>query len=166
MRYAFTLDGHTHHVTLEEHADGPRFLVDGTPFAVEVKQIGKGHYRARADGGTFEFRIEHSTVYEGPHPLDLEVRRAKPRLVRAGVASRRGEGRIKPPMPGKVVEVHVAEGDEVTEGQTLVVLEAMKMQNDLKSPVAGVVRKVHVQPGSNVDATTVLLEVEPANGGS
>lgn len=162
MRYTFTLEGRSHHVTLEEHADGPRLLVDGTPFDVQVERAGKGHYRVRVEGEAFEFRVGHGTVHEGPHPLDLEVRRAKPELVRAHGAGRRSEGKVRPPMPGKVVEVHVKEGEAVAEGQVLLVLEAMKMQNDLKCPVAGTVRRVHVEAGANVDANTVLLEIEPA----
>jgi biotin carboxyl carrier protein len=66
-------------------------------------------------------------------------------------------------MPGKIVEVKVREGQEVKEGDVLCVLEAMKMQNDLKSPVSGKVARVHVQDGANVEATTVLVEVEPAS---
>lgn len=161
MRYLFTLDGRSHHVTLEEHAQGPRFLVDGTSFEVKAERLGKGHYRVRVEGEDFEFRILQGIVQEGPHPLDLEVRRAKPELVRAAGAGRRSEGKVRPPMPGKVVEVHVKEGERVAEGQVLLVLEAMKMQNDLKCPVAGTVRRVHVEPGANVDANTVILEIEP-----
>ncbi len=161
MRYAFTLDGRTHHVTLEEHADGPRFVVEGEAFTPDVKSTGKGTYEVTLDGSTFEFHIHNGIVSMGPHPLDLEVRRAKPELVRAGGAGKRGEGRIKPPMPGKVVEVHVKVGQEVAEGEVLLVLEAMKMQNDVKSPIAGIVEKVHVQDGANVDAATVMLEIAP-----
>jgi glutaconyl-CoA/methylmalonyl-CoA decarboxylase subunit gamma len=82
--------------------------------------------------------------------------------VRKGGAGRKSDGRIKPPMPGKVVEVKVKEGQDVAEGDVLVVLEAMKMQNDLKSPLAGKVRRVHVQDGANVEASTVLVELDPA----
>ncbi len=161
MRYAFTLDGRTHHVTLEEHADGPRFVVDGDTFEPQVERLGKGHYKVTLDGQTFEFGVEHGLVHEGPHVLDVEIRRAKPILQRAGGRGSRGDGRIKPPMPGKIVEVHVKEGDAVTEGMVLVVLEAMKMQNDIKSPFAGTVTKVHVQAGSNVESASVMLELEP-----
>ena len=161
MRYAFTIAGRSHHVTLEEHADGPRFVVDGTAFDPKVKAVGKGHYKVTIEGKTFEFRIHNGLVTEGPHPLDLEVRRARPELVRKNASGRKSDGRVKPPMPGKIVEVKVKEGQDVKEGDVLCVLEAMKMQNDLKSPMAGKVTRVHVQDGANVEATTVLIEVEP-----
>ncbi|MFA5944627.1 MAG: biotin/lipoyl-containing protein [Candidatus Thermoplasmatota archaeon] len=161
MRYAFSIAGRTHHVTLEEHAAGPKYVVDGTAFEPKVKVLGKGHYQVQVDGKAFEFKVHHGVVSEGPRPLDLEVRRARPELVRKNASGRKSDGRIKPPMPGKIVEVKVKEGQEVAEGDVLCVLEAMKMQNDLKSPMTGKVVRVHVQDGANVEATTILIEVEP-----
>ena len=161
MRYSFRLGNRTHHVTLEEHAEGPRFVVDGTAFDPQVKAVGKGHYKVALEGKTYEFRVANGQVHEGPRLLDLEVRRARPELVRKGASGRKADGKVKPPMPGKVVEVKVKEGQQVAEGDVLCVLEAMKMQNDLKSPMAGTVRKVHVSDGANVEAATVLVELEP-----
>lgn len=162
MRYSFQLGNRTHHVTLEEHATGPKFIVDGSAFEPKVTVLGKGHYKVAVGGKVFEFKVANGLVTEGPRPLDLEVRRARPELVRKNAAGRKADGRIKPPMPGKVVEVKVKEGQTVAEGDVLCVLEAMKMQNDLKSPMAGTVRKVHVADGANVEAATVLIELEPA----
>lgn len=165
MRYSFQLGNRTHHVTLEEHADGPKFVVDGSTYEPKVKTLGKGHYQVKVGGKSFEFHIQNGTVLEGARQLDLEVRRARPELVRKHGAGRKADGRIKPPMPGKVVEVKVKEGQAVAEGEVLCVLEAMKMQNDLKSPMAGTVRKVHVTDGSNVEAATVLMELDPLGDG-
>ncbi len=161
MRYAFSIAGRTHHVTLEEHASGPKYVVDGTTFEPKVKVVGPGRYHVTVDGKSFEFNVHNGLVSEGPRPLDLEVRRARPELVRKNAGGRKADGRIKPPMPGKIVEVKVKEGQEVAEGDVLVVLEAMKMQNDLKSPIAGTVHRIHVQDGANVEATAVLLEITP-----
>lgn len=161
MRYGFKLDGRTHYVQLEEHAEGPKFVVEGTNFEPVVEKLGKGHYAVTVGGESFEFRVEDGNLLLGHTVLDLEVRRAKPELVRAGGAGRRADGKVKPPMPGKVVEVHVKEGELVQEGSVILVLEAMKMQNDLKSPVTGTVSRVHVSSGANVEASTVLVEIEP-----
>jgi len=71
-----------------------------------------------------------------------------------------GAGRaIVPPMPGKVLEVRVRDGDTVQAGQVLLVLEAMKMRNEVTSPVAGVVAGLRVTAGTNVAAREVLLRV-------
>jgi pyruvate carboxylase len=69
-------------------------------------------------------------------------------------------GKVKPPMPGKIVSVAVQEGQDVVAGQLLLVLEAMKMQNEITAPGAGKVKKVNVKPGQNVEAKDVLVELE------
>ncbi|MEK6985338.1 MAG: acetyl-CoA carboxylase biotin carboxyl carrier protein subunit [Candidatus Thermoplasmatota archaeon] len=162
MRYSFQLGSREHFVTMEEHADGPKFCIGDTCYEPKVQTLGKGHTKVTIGGKTFEFTIRNGVVSEGPRALDLEVRRARPELARSRAGGRKQDGRIKPPMPGKVVEVKVKEGQIVAAGDILLVLEAMKMQNDLKAPMAGKVVKVHVSDGMNVEATTVMVEIEPA----
>ena len=65
------------------------------------------------------------------------------------------------PMPGKVVKLLVKEGEEVEKGQGLVIVEAMKMENEIKSPVKGTVEKVNFQPGDLVDAAQPIVEIKP-----
>ncbi len=65
------------------------------------------------------------------------------------------------PMPGKIVKILVREGDEVEQGQGLVIVEAMKMENEIKSPVKGKVEKVNFKPGDLVDAAQPIIELEP-----
>ncbi len=77
------------------------------------------------------------------------------------------EDAIVPPMPGRVIEVRVREGERVAAGALLLVLEAMKMRNEIVSPRAGVVRDLHVSPGSNVKGREIMLRVvadDPAGG--
>lgn len=162
MRYSFNLGNREHFVTMEEHADGPKFCIGDTCYEPKVQTLGKGHYKVTLGDKSFEFRIHNGIVMEGARQLDLEVRRARPELARSRAGARKADGRIKPPMPGKIVEVKVKEGQSVAEGDVLCVLEAMKMQNDLKSPMNGKVLRVHVADGSNVEASTVLIELEPA----
>lgn len=161
MRYAFRLGAHTHKLTREERAEGPQYKIEESAYEPDVTRTANGNYKVVVDDQIFEFKLENGILYEGATPLDLEISRAKPELIRAGGKGRKGDGRIKPPMPGKIVEVPVSEGEEVTEGQVVIVLEAMKMQNDIKSPLAGTVTKIHVQEGTNVEATTVMIEIEP-----
>ncbi len=70
-----------------------------------------------------------------------------------------GEGTIVSPMPGRVLKILVAEGDEVTTGQPLIVVEAMKMENELACGRDGKVLKIHVTPGQNVESGARLIEV-------
>jgi biotin carboxyl carrier protein len=159
MRYAFVLSGRPFAVDLQEHAEGPKFVVEGEAFEPKVQALGHGHYKVTIGNQKYEFKVQNGQVVEGVRPLDLEVRRDRPELERSKATGRKADGKVKPPMPGKVVEVKVAPGDKVKLGQTLLVLEAMKMQNDLKAPFAGTVARVSVQAGANVEASTVLLEL-------
>lgn len=84
---------------------------------------------------------------------------------RGGVGSTQGVQRITAPMPGKVVRVLVAPGDEVKARQPLVVVEAMKMENELRAPRAGVVRELRGAEGAAVDAGQDLVVIDPAPSG-
>jgi len=88
------------------------------------------------------------------------------RTIRLGKLSERGErggagGTVKAPMPGLVLRVEVEEGDAVSAGDGLVVLEAMKMENEIKAPVSGKVTAIHVDGGQAVDKGMVMVEVVP-----
>ncbi|MEX0944795.1 MAG: biotin/lipoyl-containing protein [Balneolaceae bacterium] len=71
------------------------------------------------------------------------------------------EGIVKAPMPGKILEILVREGDEIQSGEPLLVLEAMKMENELKSVISGVVSLLHVHEGDNVEKNQTLLDIKP-----
>jgi acetyl/propionyl-CoA carboxylase alpha subunit len=68
---------------------------------------------------------------------------------------------VTAPMPGKVVKVNVAENEAVRKNQTLAIVEAMKMENEIKSPLDGVVKKIYASPGDLVDSEKPLVEIEP-----
>jgi biotin carboxyl carrier protein len=162
MRYAFRIDGREHKLNVEEHAGGPKYVFGESNFTPDVKNLGGGKYEVTIEGDVHRFTIQGGRISDSDGPLDLEIRRARPQLVRAGGKGRGGDGRIKPPMPGKIAEIHVKEGDVIEDGQPLLVLEAMKMQNDIKAPFAGTVEKVHVKEGQNVESTTIMVEIAAA----
>ena len=72
-----------------------------------------------------------------------------------------GSGEVQAPMPGLVVAVTAAVGQVVRQGDTVIILESMKMQNELKSPVDGLVASIHVEAGQAVDKNELLVEVKP-----
>lgn len=72
-----------------------------------------------------------------------------------------GQLRVKAPMPGKVIKIAVAEGEVVRKNQTLAIVEAMKMENELKAALEAVVKKIHAKAGDRVDSEKVLIELEP-----
>ena len=71
-----------------------------------------------------------------------------------------GRQKVSVPMPGKIIAVLVAEGDAVEKGQGLVIVEAMKMENEVRSPITGEVKEIKVKPGDTVEGGAVLVIVE------
>lgn len=71
-----------------------------------------------------------------------------------------GEGQLNAPMPGKILEIMVGEGDEVALGQPVAILEAMKMENELKAPVDGVITTIAVREDDSVEKNALILEIE------
>jgi biotin carboxyl carrier protein len=71
-----------------------------------------------------------------------------------------GEGKINAPMPGKILKILKQKGDEVKLGDPVIILEAMKMENELKSPVDGTLVNIHISEGESVEKNTLLLEIE------
>ena len=71
-------------------------------------------------------------------------------------------GGLKTQMPGKVVKILIAQGDSVRPGQTLLILEAMKMENEIKANIGGVIEKIHVSVGDTLESGVSMIELKPA----
>ena len=119
--------------------------------------VGTRSYRCDIEPGA-EGRVA-VLVGESVYPMELlDERRLRMRRA-SGKFSAEGPQRVDAPMPGKVVRVMVKVGDDVTEGQGLVVVEAMKMENELKSPKAGKVTELHAVEGAAVESGAKLVVV-------
>ncbi|MBA3890286.1 MAG: acetyl-CoA carboxylase biotin carboxyl carrier protein subunit [Gemmatimonadaceae bacterium] len=97
------------------------------------------------------------------HRFDVEALDERTHAIRAlsgATAGLAGPAPLVAPMPGLIVRVNVQQGDEVQAGQGLVVMEAMKMENELRAPAAGVVKRVACEPGAAVEKGSVLIELE------
>jgi len=123
-----------------------KVVIDGEELEVDVEIEGE-IYRATVEGHTFEFIIPDSKG--GP------VRK------RGGSGGRKRSGTVSASMPGKVVTVEVKVGDAVEEGETILILEAMKMQNEVTAPISGTVTAIHCEDGVNVEANVPLVVIEP-----
>jgi len=140
--------------------DGKRFEVDAVPTARDILSIVEGEGKAyevkreRALSGDLHMLVGSSRYScEINDPRSLRTRRA-----RAGTAE--GPQKITAPMPGKVVRILVPQGEMVEAGKGVIVVEAMKMQNELKSPKAGKVQKLLVAEGATVNAGDTLAIIE------
>jgi biotin carboxyl carrier protein len=136
----------THEVDAYRHDHGTlSLLVDGTSHSATLDERGDVvHVRLKASVFPVEILDEKK----------LRLRRA------AGKFTVEGKQTITAPMPGKVAKVLVAVGDQVQEGQGLLVIEAMKMENELRSPKAGKVVELHVKEGQTVEGNAKLCAVE------
>ena len=174
MRYFVSIDGMKHAVDVAELPGGDH----------EIRLLDSADADP-ASGRVLSARLTHTgqarTLQIGERVFDVVLEGALPevgawvsgRRVRATVESARmraaggvrgksaegADGNVLSPMPGKVVKVLVAEGDEVAAGVPVVVVEAMKMENELASTRAGVVQKVHVKPGDAVEGGARLVTV-------
>ena len=110
----------------------------------------------KVENSTVEFSIDGSW-YKADVKDEQQLLLDKLGFKSASVAS---EGKLNSPMPGKILDIMVAEGDEVTKGQPVAILEAMKMENELKSPVDGTVVKIVAEVGQSVEKKTPILEIE------
>jgi 2-oxoglutarate carboxylase large subunit len=83
-----------------------------------------------------------------------------------GIPKATQPGDATAPMPGRVVRILVEEGQPVQEGQTVAIVEAMKMENEIHAPITGVVKKIFAKPGDNVTPEDAILRIEPVKGDS
>ena len=149
---------------VEVKGGGPRYtvLVDGRPLEVEWSDTGGGLASLLIDGASVEAgavpRAGGYAVLVRGHMVDVDLRDA----AAAGAPARTGGGpaRVTAPMPGRVVKVLVQEGDAVVEGQGLVVMEAMKMENELRAPRAGRVKELPARERQAVEMGALLVVLE------
>jgi biotin carboxyl carrier protein len=149
------------HPGASENADQPPRVLEVD--AVHLAGLGVS---LLSDGKSYDCDVEPGKegrlavlVNESVHELEmLDERRLRMRRA-SGKFSLEGPQRIDAPMPGKVVRVLVKQGDQVAEGQGLVVVEAMKMENELKSPKAGAVTELHAVEGQAVESGAKLVVI-------
>ncbi len=167
MKYYVTIGGRE----LEVELDGDRVRCDGTEVSAHLLAIPGTPLRqlvvdgralllplTRGEAGRWEL-----SAWGERH--EAEVVDARQRHIRSLVgpgAAQRAGGQVRAPMPGLVVRIAVRPGDVVAPGQGLVVLEAMKMENELKATAAGVVQAVRVEPGAAVEKGQVLVDLADA----
>jgi len=166
MKYEVHIAGKTR--TVELTRDGARWQIslDGTATDVDAIEIAPGIFSVLLNGESHEIRVAPNpngtlTIHDGPNEFKAEV--ADPRAWRGrkhGAVEAEGRQQIVAPMPGKVIRLLVKPGDKVEAGQGLLVVEAMKMQNEVKSPKTGTVEKLQAKEGQAVNAGDVLAWID------
>lgn len=166
MKFFVALDGTSHEITV----DGDTVLVNGVSARARIEMVhGTPVCHLVLDGRSYSFAVAARgsrgkwTLIDRGEPVEIEVLDERTRhiqgLVGAG-KTQAGGGTVKAPMPGLVVKVLVEPGNPVAAGQGLVVLEAMKMENEIKAAAAGVVESVAVKPGQAVEKGAELVTLK------
>ena len=167
MRYLATLDGQEHEIEIEElAADSFAIRFGENSFEADLRRVGPVSFSVIVNNRSFDFDVardgEDTVVASRTGSTRLTVVDAARRAARASGKRREVSGRveIKSAMPGRVVNVLVAPGDEVKADQGIVVVEAMKMENEVKAPKAGKVVEVKVVAGQAVEKGQLMIVIE------
>ena len=165
MRFQIEVGGRVREVGIEPRGAALDVTLDGSPVNVEVRAVGGGRFSLRFPGTG----RQHDVVVARGRGGDIEVlvgglqvpTRLRPEGWAGKRAAKSGDApeRVLAPMPGKVVKLLVRAGDRVTARQGVIVVEAMKMENELRAGRDGVVREVLVNEGASVDAGAPLVVI-------
>ena len=161
MRYRYQTRGVIEEIVLARHGEGYQATVAGTSYTVEVLSAEPGELSLLFDGkpvrlywatlGDKKWISLDGCTYLLEKPTPSPARRSLDKQV---------EGSVRAPMPAQVRSVQVIEGEQVEKGQTLLLLEAMKMEIRLSAPRSGTVRRLLVETGQTVQRDQALLEIE------
>jgi len=166
MTYDIIVDGKTHHVEVTRGEKLWLCTVDGQEMEVDAALTARDVLSVLVGERAYEIKRERSLQGElhmviGSARYAVEVQDPRSLRTRRAVAgAEAGPQKIKAAMPGKIVRIMVSEGEEVTAGQGIIVMEAMKMQNEMKSPKDGRVQKILTAEGSTVNAGDTLAIIE------
>ncbi len=165
MKYYATVNDHTYEIVIEHH---DRILVDGIEYNVDLKAIsGRQLYSLLLNNASHEVVLDPASDQRSSYDILVGGQRYLVKVQdergrRLSLADRNlkpsdGELAIRAPIPGLIVKVLVAPGQAVIEGEPLLILEAMKMENELRAPRAGVVHEVRIGARTQVAQGQTLL---------
>ena len=142
------IDGKKHEIKIKEDEKlGIYILWKQKKYPVELLYKNQNRYEVLLNGVSYFFTIETPTSYK------------RLRYLSSKKGSSKNEN-LSAPMPGKIVDVLAEEGQEIRAGEPLLILEAMKMQNEIQSPSAGKIKKIHVKATQNVLKDDLLIEIQ------
>ncbi len=130
----------------EDDKHGTYLLWKNKKYPVEVLSKNQNRYEILLNGVSYNFSVETPTSYKRLKYLNTKS------------GNKKNEN-LEAPMPGKIVEVLTEEGREIRAGEPLLILEAMKMQNEIQAPISGKVKKIHVKSGESVLKDDLMIEI-------
>lgn len=183
MAYIASVNGNNYRVESGENVQQRTITIDGIPYPVDWQQIASlaSQKKGQSAGGRFSLLLggtsyeifarrlnkpdeSEGTTYEilfAGQRFEVQVEDEREKALSSATRSAHGsaEAKVRAPMPGLVIGVPLAVGASVERGQTVVVLEAMKMENDLSTPISGTLKEIRVSKGQTVNQGDVLVIV-------
>ena len=163
MLFDATVDGRPVRVEVRRGEDAYKVTVDGRVLTVDVQETSRDFLSLLVEGRSYEAGLEKRAggyrVLLPGHAVEVELSEA----ARGAVAVRKPKGgplRVSAPMPGKIVRVAVEPGQAVAAGEPLLVMEAMKMENEIRAPREGTVKEIAVRAGQAVETGAVLAVLD------
>jgi biotin carboxyl carrier protein len=142
------INGHKKEIKIFENEEGFTFIeFNNKKYLAEITDKSQNKYTVLLNGVSYSFTIESPISYRRRKYLEKYKQHNKIEIVTA-------------PMPGKIIELLVEESSHVKEGEAILILEAMKMQNEIIAQVSGKVKKISVKAGDSVTKDDVLMEIE------
>lgn len=163
MRHVFDIDGVHHALWIARTAAGSLMLHEGGSSPVALEPLGGSRYALTIDGRReiVHLVVEGDDVHVHARGVTRLVRFRDPVRLHAGEGEGAGEDVARAPMPGTVIAIAVAEGQQVSSGDPLVVIESMKLETTIKAWRDGIVESIHVSVGRSFDKDAPLLTLAP-----
>lgn len=168
MKLQAEIGENKHHLDIKRDGEKVFAEVDGRRYEVEASQPEPNVYLIKHENRVYEVFVSPNEKAGEPYQVrvgthELEIRLIDPKRLSGTSGSGAladGLAEIKTAMPGKVVRILVEKGSKVEKGEGVIVVEAMKMQNELKSPKDGIVKDIKISEGATVSAGDVLISIE------
>jgi len=163
--YVITINDKKRDVTISDNSE---VIIDDTKHHYEVIELGRNDYVLRIDNRTYEISAQKNgadeySLFINGNAIDAVVRtglqeRASSLIEQSPEFKHKME--VKAPMPGMILKIKKREGETVEKGDSIIILEAMKMENDIKSPFSGVIKEIKVSENNPVDKGAILFSME------
>ena len=168
MKLQAELNHEKHEIALKQTGDNVFAEIDGRSYELEAHEVEPNVYLLKHENKIYQIFVSPNQNPNEPFMVSVgtnnfEIKISDPKRLRgAGLGSEPGEGlaEIKTAMPGKVVRILVEVGAQINQGDGVIIVEAMKMQNEMKSPKNGTVKEIRVQEGATVNAGDILAVIE------
>ncbi|QQR90074.1 MAG: hypothetical protein IPJ88_18330 [Myxococcales bacterium] len=160
VKYRVLINGAEHEVSIKTTKQGVTFEVDGNAFTTEVAEFPGGLSFLR-DSEVYDLVFDEEQIHRRGRQFSFHARAIEEQGLTSGItAQQMGKMSLVSPMPGRILKLNASKDSVVEKDQALVVIEAMKMENEVRSPEKGRIVAMGVAEGQSVERGTVLLEIE------